>query len=178
MKNKFIKINDYYIIYCESRKKEVFEVFIDEDVFEKLKNSKYSIYAHWHRDSKGYYATITEYVNHNVKQKYKSKVLHQMILPCPKGKMIDHINNNRLDNRKINLRIVNKSNNLRNRKSKNSNNTSGYRNVTWMGNHWRVQLQVNGKNKLFTEKFEDVHEAGAFAEKMRNKHYGKFSGKN
>ena len=42
---------------------------------------------------------------------------------------------------------------------------------------WIVQLQVDGKNtKLGT--FTDVDEAGAFAEEMREKYYGKFKGNN
>lgn len=62
------------------------------------------------------------------------------------------------------------------RTSKSSNNTSGYRNVSWIRGHWRVQLQINRKNNMFSEKFENVHSANKFAEQMRQKYYGKFAG--
>lgn len=42
----------------------------------------------------------------------------------------DHINQNPLDNRKANLRIVTNSKNLFNR-GKNTNNTSGFKGVSW-----------------------------------------------
>jgi hypothetical protein len=41
---------------------------------------------------------------------------------------------------------------------------------------WVVQLQIEGKNERLG-KFKDVHEAGKFAEEMRQKYYGEFAGK-
>ena len=38
-----------------------------------------------------------------------------------------------------------------------------------------VQLQINRKNKILGY-FDDVHEAGRFAEEMRQKYYGEFKG--
>lgn len=45
---------------------------------------------------------------------------------------VDHIEHDRLDNRRINLRITDNSSNTKNRKSKNSNNQTGYRNVSFV----------------------------------------------
>lgn len=61
---------------------------------------------------------------------------------------IDHINHDRTDNRIENLRIVDRSNNQRNR-AKNKNNTSGFCGVTWnkANNRWQVQIMVKGKAK-------------------------------
>jgi len=94
------------------------------------------------------------------------------------GGDVDHINHNTLDNRKSNLREITTSENTRNRKSKNTNNTSGYRNVCWdkQRDKWMVQLHLEGKNKRLGY-FDDVHEAGEYAEKMRKKYYGEFAGK-
>ena len=63
------------------------------------------------------------------------------------GNIVDHKNSNTLDNRKSNLRVVPDCNNSMNRKSRNRNNTSGYRNVSWNknDNKWLVQLQINKK---------------------------------
>ena len=66
---------------------------------------------------------------------------------------------------------------MQNRSGKNKNNTSGYRNVSYIKGEGKyiVQLQVDGKNKRLGE-FDDVHEAGKFAEEMRKKYYGKYKG--
>ena len=93
------------------------------------------------------------------------------------GKDVDHENNDTLDNRKSNMRVVEESNNSKNRKSRNRNNKSGYRNVSLIKGKWVVQLQIDGKNKRLGS-FDDVHEAGKFAEEMRQKYYGEFAGKN
>ncbi|CAK0778586.1 hypothetical protein CCP3SC15_6030003 [Gammaproteobacteria bacterium] len=45
-----------------------------------------------------------------------------------------------------------------------------------MGKYWRVQLQHDGKNVLFHEKFTDPKEAGDFAEARRAEFYGAFAG--
>lgn len=94
---------------------------------------------------------------------------------------VDHIHHDTLDNRKVNLRSTETIYNTKNRKSRNSNNTTGYRNViynkTYKKKPYHVQLQVNGKNKVLG-RFDDVDEAGEFAKQMREKYYGEFKGKN
>jgi hypothetical protein len=61
--------------------------------------------------------------------------------------LVDHINQDRLDNRICNLRIANKSINSMNSKIR-SDNTSGYRGVTWHSNvkKWMAQVTKNGKH--------------------------------
>ena len=92
---------------------------------------------------------------------------------------MDHINHNTLDNRKENLRISEVLENSRHRKGKNKNNTTGYRNVLYIKSNTKhpyiVRLQINGKG-VQLGKFADVHEAGTFAEEMRQKYYGEFAG--
>lgn len=98
-------------------------------------------------------------------------------MSCPDYKRVDHINHNTLDDRKSNLRIITSGSNSMNRKGRNSNNKSGYRNVSWHKsiNKWVVQLQIDGKNRVLGQ-FDDVHEAGRFAKEMRIKYYGEFAG--
>lgn len=75
------------------------------------------------------------------------KYLHRIIMSAGKGVIIDHINGNKLDNRKCNLRICTKSQNGMNR-PKQVNNTSGYKGVTWdkTNNKWTAQIMVNQKS--------------------------------
>jgi hypothetical protein len=44
--------------------------------------------------------------------------LHREIIGCPEGLVVDHINHDPLDNRRVNLRCVTHTENLRNRKPK------------------------------------------------------------
>ena len=59
---------------------------------------------------------------------------------------IDHINQNRLDNRIDNLRVVDQKENQRNRRLS-KNNTSGVCGVGWLKveGKWGAQIKVNGK---------------------------------
>ena len=93
---------------------------------------------------------------------------------------IDHINNNSLDNRILNLRKSITKENTKNRNGANSNNKTGYRNVFYdkrkKNNPYVVQIQINGKNTRLGS-FDKLEDAGAFAEEMRQKYYGEFAGK-
>lgn len=60
--------------------------------------------------------------------KRRSMYMHREIMRAQQGEYIDHINGNKLDNRKCNLRICTNSQNNFN-KPKNKNNTSGYKGV-------------------------------------------------
>lgn len=62
--------------------------------------------------------------------KKKKIYLHRLINKTPLGFQTDHINQNKLDNRKCNLRNANHKINSINRGLQ-SNNKSGYRGVAW-----------------------------------------------
>ena len=64
----------------------------------------------------------------------------------PEFSNIDHINQNRLDNRRENLRFSTFSQNVSNRTIL-PNNTSGYKGVSWhkLSKKWTVGIQVNHK---------------------------------
>ena len=179
MKNKYIIEDNTVKIILNRRQKDNLFTIIDKDDFKKVDAFEGTFYPRAYPDINGYYATICLYLGIiNGKPKYKNIRLHRIILDYYNLKYdIDHINNDPLDNRRENLRIVDKKNNSRNRIGKNSNNTTGYRNVTFYEGYYIVQLQVDGKNKRLG-KFKDVDEAGVFAEKMRKKFYKEFSGSN
>jgi hypothetical protein len=65
----------------------------------------------WHISWNGY--VIWRGVEHGVK---KTKRLHRLIMGTPEGMDTDHINGVRHDNRKSNLRVVTRSENLHNKK--------------------------------------------------------------
>lgn len=83
---------------------------------------------------------------------------------------IDHINQNKLDNRITNLRDVPKELNQRNGTRK-SNNTSGVTGVTWhkQRGKWCAQASVGGKH-YHIGLFEKLTEAETAARKFRVEH--------
>ena len=147
-----------------------------EDMEKVLIDFPYTWYAKLNKRSDGkYYAYASEYISEL--KRARPIFLHQFIMEA-NGITVDHRNNDCLDNRRENLRIVLDTNNSKNRRGKNCNNKSGYRNVSWSKgyNKWIVQMQINKKNTLLGT-FDDVHEAGRFAEEKRKELYGEFAGK-
>lgn len=180
MRNNYEIIDNYAIIYLNDRKNNRYEMKIDIKYLDDLLNLDSTWYPFLDHHNKLYYGRTTIYMgtvdNH---PKYNLFFIHQYLFDRKKEKIltIDHINHDTLDNREENIRLISGKNNTRNRKGRNSNNKSGYRNVCMIDNHWRIQLQINGKNYRFPEKFVDIDEAGSFAESMRRKYYGEFAGK-
>lgn len=73
--------------------------------------------------------------------------MHSLLLPPPPGFQVDHINGNRLDNRKSNLRLVTFAQQMQNKAPWAQ---SGHRNVYWEGKKglWRVVVTINGVKHL------------------------------
>lgn len=86
-------------------------------------------------------------------------------------RFIDHINGDGFDNRICNLRLATRAQNGRNR-GRNSNNTSGYKGVSWdsKDKKWRAKIQVNGK-QCYLGNFSSAEEArDAYAEAAKKAH--------
>lgn len=177
-KNEYIVDESLGVARIELRREddESLWAIIDIDDLDRVVSFPGVWYAKYQRLNNGYYVYAN--VHDDITRRNKTVLLHQFIMYA-NGKTVDHINHDTFDNRKNNLRIVSDSDNLKNRKGKNSNNTSGYRNVTWSKREqkWIVQLQIDKRNKTLGW-FDDVHEAGKFAEEMRRKYYGEFAGRN
>lgn len=95
-----------------------------------------------------------------------SKLLHREVMGLsPYDKIqVDHLNGNRADNRKCNLRLADNSINQQNRKDQQCNNKSGFRNVHFAvtKGKWRARVTVNGI-KSHLGYYESAAEAGAVA---------------
>ena len=72
--------------------------------------------------------------------------LHRIVNKTPIGFVTDHINRNKLDNRKCNLRIADMRINSINR-GEQENNTSGKKGVSWNKQHgrWESYIWLLGK---------------------------------
>lgn len=77
----------------------------------------------------------------------------------PPGMEIDHIDHDELNNKISNLRLVSRTENMRNR-SLSKNNTSGVNGVSWdkVNNKWRVSFTTDGKTRT-VGRFEDLDSA-------------------
>lgn len=74
--------------------------------------------------------------------------MHRFLLQATKGQITDHINGNRLDNRRSNLRLCTSSENAKNQGIK-INNTSGYKGVSFdkKRSKFHAYIKVNYKRK-------------------------------
>lgn len=111
----------------------------------------------WHRNKEGYAARCV-WQNGQVATLY----LHRVVLGAPPGVEVDHINRDRLDNRRCNLRLATRSQNARNCR-RNNRNTSGYKGVRFDGGAagWRASVGFEGKQ--FPLGLFDTPEEAAFA---------------
>lgn len=115
-------------------------VLVDNDDYKLLSKQK------WYYNQG--YACYVKYYN---KGKSSHKILmHRVINKTSDGLETDHIDGNKLNNQKINLRAVTKSQNMCNRGLQ-KNSTSGYKGVAYRGkviNKWRAYITKN-KNRYY-----------------------------
>lgn len=118
--------------------------------------------------------------NYNLLEGYPRLLkLHRLVMKenDPK-KIIDHINHNTLDNRKINLRIVTSQQNSMNHKIF-RNNSSGITGVRYssLNNKWLARITYNYKDILLGE-FDDFEDAVIARKNAEIKYYKEFSYEN
>ncbi len=84
--------------------------------------------------------------------------MHREIMNAPEGKDIDHINGDKLDNRKPNLRICTRSQNMANMRR--SRGASQYKGVIWDNSRqrWQARITVNYKG-IYLGRFDSETEA-------------------
>jgi hypothetical protein len=101
--------------------------------------------------------------------------MHHLVMGVGNDALVDHVNRNGLDNRRANLRFATSSQNAMNRKRQ-SNNTSGFKGVTWnkLTRQWQAMIQVNHKLERigFFDNPEDAARAYDAAARMR---FGEFA---
>lgn len=105
----------------------------------------------------------------------KNVWMHRVICNPPEGMDVDHINMDRLDNRRENLRPATRSQNFFN-KGKQSNNHSGHKGVFWEKScdRWRVQIKANGIRRHIGV-FRDIADAVAAYAKAAAEFHGEFA---
>lgn len=177
-RNKYTINGDEVIIELKRRDGTIKYTKIDTEDLQKLIDFKYTWYANYRERNNDWYACATIYTEENGKLKHTTIRMHVFLMNT-RGKEkvhVDHVDHNGLNNKKSNLRISTVDQNLHNRKARNITNKSGYRNVSIARDgRWEVTLRIKGKQPTLGS-FVNVHEAGKYANKMREKYYGEYKG--
>lgn len=108
-------------------------------------------------------------------KKKKTLLMHRTLMKTPNGYDTDHINQNKLDNRKSNLRICTRSQNSVN-KGLQKNNKSGYKGVHFFKQtkRWMATIYIN-KKRVHLGYFSKAEEAAKVYNKALKEHYGSFA---
>ena len=102
--------------------------------------------------------------------------MHREIMNAPAGILVDHKNNNGLDNRRANLRVATHAQNMHNRKKFRSNTTSQFIGVhlNKRDNNWKVQIRHQGKT-IFLGRFDNEIDAAKAYDDAARKYHGEFA---
>ena len=107
----------------------------------------------------------------------KMLYMHRLILSAPKGKIVDHINGDPLDNRIQNLRLCTHKQNIRNGRSRKG--SSIYKGVSRRSDYaaFQAHITVNGKKKSLGCYKDEVEAAQAY-DVAATKYFGEFANLN
>ena len=131
------------------------DAYLGEDAY--LGNTK------WHIHYKGY-----AYRNSRSCDGRRTPLLHREVMGNPVGKLVDHIDGDRLDCRRKNLRATDKYGNSQNRRGAQKNSKVGVRGVVRLPSG-RYQAKVHHRGKgHHVGVFDTVEEAGRAAAAKRD----------
>lgn len=119
----------------------------------------------WQLSAAGY--AITQF---QVNGKSRTVSMHRFVMNAQHGMAVDHINGNRLDNRKLNLRVITNAENCQNLHGARSDSSTGIRGVFWSKKErrYRVRIWVRGK-PISCGYFATLAEADAAAREARSR---------
>ena len=139
--------------------------YFDREDLEKVKQYCWSI------SNKGYLQGYNTNTGKTIK-------LHRLITNCPKDKVVDHINRNKVDCRKVNLRICTVAENNKN-KSISKRNKSGVTGVSWSKrkNKWIASINVDHKT-IYLGGFTNKEEAIKARLQAEKEYFGEFASTN
>jgi hypothetical protein len=104
-------------------------------------------------------------------------LVHRLLVDCPAGYLVDHINGDSLDNRRANLRVCTNAENCRT-KGLSRANTSGFKGVSFsrvkVHRRWVATIRVNGAQK-FLGSHETPEEAARAYDRAAVAHFGEFA---
>lgn len=144
-------------------KKVVAYAQIDEDDYEIVSPFK------WHLRPDGYASTC---LPRSFGMNRRAR-MHRLILGAPTGVEVDHIDHDRLNNTRANLRLCTRSQNHMNRRPPERHLPVGVH-VGKKGKGYRAVIKVNQK-QIEIGNFPTLEEAVSARAKATNEHHGEFS---
>lgn len=141
---------------------------VDDDDYDELSKNSWS-YSNAGYAQRGY----------KVRGKCKTVLMHRQLLKAPDGIEIDHINGNRLDNRRSNLRFATRGENSFNQRKQRRQTTSRYKGVYWHkgDNAWMARIQAKG-NYIYLGNFKSEQAAALAYNKAAEQYFGKYANLN
>lgn len=140
---------------------------VDDEDFEWLSQHK------WHLSQHGYAARGKH-------EGYPKKTvgilfMHRVILNAPSGTEVDHINGNRLDNRRSNLRLCTRRQNLQNSR-KRDNSSSLYKGVYFDKSRNKWQAYIDGPHgRIHLGRFSQETDAARAYDEKAKEVFGEFA---
>ena len=157
-----IKVNDYDLSgeYGKCFIGSTFFIF-DKSDYEKIKNNRWFL-------SGGYPAT-------HLRGTGKIQRLHRFLTDCPFDKVVDHVNHNRLDNRRENLRVCTSLENNKNLGVRRGTET-GHTGIALTANkkRWTARICNNGTHH-YLGTYDTLEEAIKARKEAEKKYYGDFA---
>lgn len=154
--NQYDLSNGYGIGYTSNTNKPFYFDLEDYDLIKDIC---------WYEDKDGYAVSKT----------YNLIKMHRLLTNCPNNKVVDHINHNGLDNRKMNLRICTIQQNSQNLSLK-INNKSGIigvrQNIKY--NIWTANITVNQK-MIYLGTFKNKDDAIVARLKAEKEYFKEFA---
>lgn len=136
------------------------EILVDDADFEML--NQYT----WRIHQRGYVVT-----NLSRKLGHKEVKMHRLITECPKGKIVDHADRNKLNNQRNNLRITTNQMNTANSKPQGDRKYKGvYDHYT----KWKSVIGFEGKN-IWLGSFNTPEEAALAYNQKALELFGEFA---
>jgi hypothetical protein len=119
----------------------------------------------WRLNSKGY--AIRSFT---INGKEIVLCMHREIMQAQRGQFVDHIDHNRLNNGRANLRFVTQQQNLMNRRL-HRNNSSGQKGVSRLHDKWHARIQLN-EQSIHLGFFDDLETAAQVYDVAARKLFG------
>ena len=147
---------------------------VDDDDYDRLMATGK---GRWHLGSDGYARQSKDYKKEGNKRSTKAIIMHRVILGLSfgDGLQVDHINRDKLDNRKSNLRVCTVAQNSAN-KGICKNNTSGFKGVIFDKSRGKFMAKIKFENKPITiGRFQTAIEAAKAYNEAAIKYFKEFA---